>query len=98
MQLEYEKLSAMLNELLNKKNDLEKTDIHSVTGKIKNGSLIKTSRGYLFLGPTIGKIIVDDIPVMTVSLQSPIGLKLSGQNVGNSIEVNGMNYVIESIA
>jgi len=98
MQIEYEKLSVMLNDQLYKKSDLEKTDIKSVTGKIKNGSLVKTNYGYLFLGPTVGKIIVDDIAVMTVSLQSPIGLKLSGQKVGNSIEVNGMNYVVENIA
>jgi hypothetical protein len=98
MQLEYEKISSMLNDLLHKKSDLEKTDIHSVTGKIKNGSLIKTNHGYLFLGPTIGKITVDEIPVMTISLQSPVGAQLSGRKAGDRVEVNGMKYVIENIS
>ena len=73
MQIEYEKISRLLKEMQRQKNDLEKVDIDSVSGKIKNGSIIKTNNGYLFLGAAVGKIEVDGIPVMSITPGSPIG-------------------------
>lgn len=97
MQIEYEKISRLLDEFQRQINELEKIDIHSVSGKIKSGSFIKTNVGYLFFGAAIGKINVDEIAVMVISLQSPIGLKLSGQKAGDRIEMNGLEYIIEKI-
>ena len=97
MQIEYEKISRLLEEFQRQKNDLEKIDMHAVSGKIINGSFVNTSNGYLFLGPAIGKINVDDISVMSISLQSPIGQKLYGQKAGDAVEMNGLHYVINSI-
>ena len=97
MQIEYEKISRLMDEFQRQKNDLEKIDIHSVSGKIKNGSLINTNHGYLFLGAAIGKINVDDIPVISVSIQSPLGIKLSGKKNGDVVEMNGLEYRINQL-
>ena len=98
MQIEYEKISRLLEEMRRQKNDLEKVDIDSVSGKIKNGSIIKTNNGYLFLGAAVGKIEVDGIPVMSITLGSPIGQKLAGQKKGGVVDMNGLVYVIDTIA
>ena len=97
MQLEHEKISRQLDELNRQKNSLEQIAINTVSSKIINGSLIKTNNGYLFLSVAIGKINVDDIPVMVFSSQSPIGIKMLGHKAGDTIERNGTRYLIEDI-
>ena len=97
MQLEHEKISRQLDDLHRQKNSLEQIAINTVSSKIINGSLIKTNNGYLFLSVAIGKINVDEIPVMVFSSQSPMGIKMLGRKAGDSIEMNGTRYLIEDI-
>lgn len=97
MQIEYEKISRLLEEIQRQKNELEKIDIHSVSGIIKNGSIVKTNNGHFFLGAAVGKLDVDGVQVMTITLQSPIGQKLFGQKKDDFIDMNGLKYVIENI-
>ena len=67
------------------------------TGKIINGSLIKTNRGYFFVSSALGKAVVEGVTVMAVSPQSPLGIKLMGLCRGDITEVNNNRYIIESI-
>lgn len=59
---------------------------------------LKTNKGYLFLSIALGKIVIDDTVVMAISAQSPLGIKLMGLRVNDSVQMNGMGYVIESIS
>ena len=97
MQLEYEKISKQLGELENQKKELDKIDIQTSSSKILNGSLIKANNQWMFLSVALGKITVEGIQVMVFSQQSPIGHKMIGRKEGDSIEMNGINYVIENI-
>jgi transcription elongation GreA/GreB family factor len=96
MQLEQEKISRQLQELLGQKLVLEKINPAAGASQIKPGSLVKTNNGYLFLSIALGKIRVDGVSIVAISPASPLGAKLQGLAAGQSIEVNGTLYKIES--
>ncbi len=97
MQLEQEKISTQLKELISQKAELEKLASISCD-EIKKGSLVNTNRGYLFFSIPLGKINVERTHVMVLSPGSPIGLKLSGLKEGDSAELNSVPYRVEKIA
>lgn len=97
MHLEQEKLAMQLDELLRQKNELLKIEVSNTAKQITKGSLIKTNKGFLFLSVGIGKIVTDDIPVFSLSMQSPLGKNLMGMEAGGELTTNGMQYVIEEV-
>lgn len=97
MQLEQEKISSQLKELLSQKLVLEKIKAASTGGQVKPGSLVKTDKGYLFLSIALGKLAVDDISIAVISPASPLASKLQGLTTGSAVEVNGTRYLVESV-
>jgi hypothetical protein len=97
MQLEQEKLSRHLSQLLNQKTELSKLDIKSPSNTVKKGSLVKTDKGYIFLSIALGKIIFEEETIFTVSALSPIGVQLLGLKEKDVADLNGTKYKIESI-
>lgn len=89
-------LTQLVGACLQKKA-LEKINPAIVATWVVPGSLIKTSRGYLFLSLSMGKATLDGITVTTVSPQSPLGIKLMGLKKGDTAEVNNNTFFIESI-
>lgn len=97
MQLEQEKLSAQLHELLEQKSTLESIDISIRSSEIIKGSLIETDRGILFLSIALGKINAGNETIICLSPVSPLGGKLLGKKVGDVIIVNNTSYTIRII-
>ena len=97
MQLEQEKISKQLDEILVQKTVLEKIDCRLKSTKIIHGSLIKTNKGYLFLSVALGKMRVNDIDIMALSPQSPLGVKLMGLTVNSNVQINTITYTINEI-
>jgi hypothetical protein len=97
MQLEQEKISKQLDEVLVQKAMLQKIDIAVTTEQITKGSLIKTNKGYLFLSIALGKINVEGIDIIVLSPQSPLGLKLMGLTAKSSVAINAITYIIEDV-
>ncbi len=97
LQIEQANKRTQLQEIVAQKNALEKIDPTIVAPVIVNGSLIKTNKGYLFMSVALGKITVEDIVVVSLSPQSPLGMKLLGLKEGDKVEMNNNNYVIENI-
>ena len=97
LQIEQTNTRAQLQEFLNQQAALEKInpDVHANT--ILNGSLIKTNRGYLFMSVALGRAVVDDVTVIALSPQSPLGQKLMGLKAGESAEINNTAYLVEGI-
>ena len=97
LQIEQANTRAQLQEVLNEQATLEKInpDIHAAT--ILNGSLIKTNRGFLFISVALGRAVVDDVAVIALSPQSPLGQKLMGLKVGERAEINNAVYLVECI-
>lgn len=97
MQLEHEKISRQLDEVLAQKSVLERIDYKMQAPHISMGSLVKTDKDFLFVSVGIGKITVDDVAVIALSPQSPLGKKLIGLHTNEMAEINGVWYLIESI-
>jgi transcription elongation GreA/GreB family factor len=96
MQLEQEKISKQLSEVVAQKASLEKLE-NITSDKIRAGSLIGTNRGFLYLGIAPAKITVEETNITVLTEFSPLGKKLVGLKTGDQAEVNGMAYIIESV-
>lgn len=96
LQIEQKNAAAQLENLILQKAVLDKIIPAVTAGCIANGTLVKTNSGYLFISIPLGKIIVDAIAVIALSPQSPLGIKLMRLNVGQTVIVKGINYLIES--
>ncbi len=98
LQIEQENTNRQLTEALVQKEILQKIDAAATAVIVTTGSLVTTSKGYLFVSVALGKISIDGITVTALSLQSPLGTKLKGLKAGDTSIVNGTEYSIESIA
>ena len=97
MQLEQEKISKQLKEVLAQKTDLTKMGYTAPSLEIKKGSLVNTGRGFVFIAVAYGKIIVDETTVMAISPSSPLGAALLGKTRGSETHFNSIRYHIKSI-
>ena len=97
LQIEQANARGQLQEALTQKTIFEKIDPAITATMIVNGSLIKTNRGYLYMSIALGKVLIENIMVITLSPQSPLGIKLMGLKVGGIARMNNLEYVIESI-
>lgn len=76
---------------------LNRISLQSSLDRAEAGSLINTNNGKFFLSIGAGMLNVDGQSFFAVSPSSPIGLKLMGKTAGESFELNGKGYLIESI-
>ena len=98
IQIEHEKIGKQLNDTLSQKAAIEQIDPTQLSAIIGTGSLVKTNRAYLFMIAALGKMNVEGTDVMpTLSMQSPLGQKLSGLKAGDAAEINGTHYMIEEV-
>lgn len=97
MHIEQEKLNHKLKEVLTQKAVLDKIDASTITETIIVGSLVKANGIYLYLSLALPKININQINVIALSPQSPLGNKLMGNKVGFTFEINGTKYLVEEI-
>ncbi len=95
--IEQEKLNHKLREILEQKAILDKIDASQLHNKIALGSVVKANAMYLFISAALPKIVIDGKTIIALSPQSPLGLKLMGNSVGFSFEINGSKFTIESV-
>jgi transcription elongation GreA/GreB family factor len=60
------------------------------------GSLVKTNAGYYYLSVAIGKLSINGQPIIALSPQSPLGSKLTGAAIGDTVEMNNREILIEA--
>lgn len=97
LQIEQAQKREQLKEAQAQLAALNKINPAVTTVRIVPGSLIKTNRGYLFMSTALGKTAIEDITVIALSPQSPLGLKLLTLTVGATTEINNNPYIIESV-
>lgn len=97
VQLEQEKLGKQLSEIETQQQILEKIDVQKIHSSISLGSLVETNRGYLFIAIALGKVNVEGKDIMVISPQSPLGMKLIGRIVNDTISINNINYLVSEI-
>ncbi|MFE3869093.1 hypothetical protein ACFX5E_13570 [Flavobacterium sp. LS2P90] len=98
MHIEQEKLNTKLREVLAQKVVLDKIDAANVSKSIIVGSLIRANGIYLYLSVALPKISVDEVSIIALSPQSPLGNKLLGNEVGFTFEINSTKYLIQEIS
>jgi hypothetical protein len=97
MHLEQEKLNYKLMEVLEQKAILDKIDASLNHTNIGLGSLVQANGIYLYLSLALPKITIDQVNIIALSPQSPLGEKLMGNKVGFEFEINATKYHIDSI-
>lgn len=85
--LEVEKIQAILN----------KIDVHTISDHAHLGSIVYTNNAVYFLSISIGKVSVNKIDYLCVSLSSPIGQLLMGKKKGDTFNFNEKEFKISSI-
>jgi hypothetical protein len=98
MHLEQEKLNYKLKEVLDQKAILDKIDATLTNTKIGLGSLVQANGIYLYLSLALPKITIDQVNIIALSPQSPLGEKLMDNKVGFKFEINATKYHIDSIS
>ena len=97
MHIEQEKLNHKLKEVLAQKAVLDKIDSTTIAKTIIVGSLVKANGIYLYLSLALPKITIDQVNIIALSPQSPLGEKLMGNKVGFEFEINATKYHVDSI-
>lgn len=97
LQIEQRNIKARLEEAREKKKLLEMINIGAGSIAVQKGSLIKTNHGYFYLTVALGKILIDGVSIMAISPQSPLGSKMLGLKVDESLQVSQTTYVIYGI-
>ncbi len=96
-QLEQEKLSKQLNELLNQKNQIKLLNPELVHNKIGNGSLVNTNNGLYYFSIGIGVLEVNDNTIFSLNPLAPLGQSMLGKKAGDSILFNNRKFQILTI-
>jgi hypothetical protein len=73
---------------------IQPTQTHSIAGI---GALVLTNRGAFYLTAPMGKVVVDGNEIMVISPQSPAGKAMLGKKSGDSFDLNGTLFTIESV-
>lgn len=92
--LEQEKLSSQLSELNNQFNILKRIDPNKNPQIISSGSLVETNDIFYFIAIPLGKLIIDNIQVYCISLNSPLGISLSGKRINEKYIFRNISYSI----
>lgn len=97
LQIEQANTRKQLQGFIDQKITLEKINPVIIPSMIGLGSLVKTNRGYLFISVSLGRALVNNISVIALSPQSPLGKKMLGLRAGECITMNDIAYSIEQI-
>jgi len=88
-QLEQEKITKQINELLILQANALKINPSNSAFKISLGSLVKTSNGWYYFSVGIGSFEVNGNSVFALNPKAPIGKLMLGKTENSFIEFNG---------
>lgn len=97
LQIEQEQKRSQLKEAKLQQAAIENIHSSITTTSIVNGSLIKTNKGYFYMSAALGRANIDNISVIALSAQSPLGRQLSGLSIGGVAVFNNTRYQVEHI-
>ena len=97
LQIEQDNIRHQLQEALEQQTRFSSVDRKETNQEVVQGCLVRTNRGWLLLSVALGKTIIEGIPVIALSPQSPLGKELMGRKPGDKISINGFDYIIEEI-
>lgn len=96
-QLEQEKATKQINQAKEMQVALSKIDVAKTSERVVLGSLVITDKLTFFIAIAVGKVEVEGTSVFVISPASPIGQKLLGLSIGDTLEFNGQTYQIKQV-
>lgn len=97
MHLEEEKLRNQLSQFSKLNKVLHGLKPDKTHKDITLGSLVNTNKGWLYISVPLGKVKIELVDVMVISLASPIGQKLQGKKSGEKMKFNNVAWEIISV-
>jgi transcription elongation GreA/GreB family factor len=97
LHMEQENIALQLSVLMQQKAVLDSMETSVNTASVQFGSLVKTNKGFIFLGVALGKASIENHSVFSISPESPLGKLLMGKMVGDVVNVQAASYEIEGI-
>ena len=97
LQLEMEKASQQLIVAQQMKETLHKINLSESKTKVRLGSLVVTNNATYFMSISVGRLVVDTKEYFAISIASPIGKILLGQQVDSELVFNGNKILIKEI-
>lgn len=97
LQLEMEKASQQLIVAQQMKETLHKINLSESKIKVRLGSLVVTNNATYFMSISVGRLVVDSKEYFAISIASPIGKILLGQQVDSELVFNGNKILIKEI-
>lgn len=96
-QIEIDRLKNNLQVIDNQIIVLEKIKLVTATETASFGALVSTNRGVFLLGVGLGKITTSLGEIYAISLESPLGQQMKGQEMGGSFRLAANDCSIISI-
>ena len=97
MQMEQDKISSQLDQLMTTKNHLKLISPDLMSDAVKLGTLAITDIGNFYISVSLGKVIVDEQEYYAISPAAPLSKVLTGKRVGDSISFRDRRYRILEI-
>jgi len=97
MHLEEEKSRMQYMQIDKEKQNLLKIDIDKDFDNVESGSLVTTSNGEYFFTIGIGRVVLNKKTYYCISQASPIGTKMIGKTIGDTIVFNNTTIEIKDI-
>ncbi len=89
-QLEQEKLTHQINQLLALQQQFSRIQVNTVHTKVQLGSLLETKNGYFYVSVGLGKVEHENNSIFALGIDAPLVRLLLGKKVGESVEFNGI--------
>ncbi len=97
LQREQSHVSKHLQQVIAQKNVLQLLALQQQCEWITRGSLVKTNQGFFYVSVAMPKVEIQNVTVIGISSESPLGNELIGKKPGDQITVNGQIHIIETI-
>ena len=97
LQIEQANTRAQLHDAQEQQAALVTINIDVFTKKVLPGSYVKTNKGNFYISVALGKLIIDGETVTAISPQSPLGAKLMGCCVHDTVTINTHTYLVKSV-
>lgn len=88
---------ARLNELQKLSATLSLIPASQNSTTVQPGSVVFTDNGNYYLSVSAGALHAGGVRFHAISSSSPLGVKLTGRRVGDTIELNGKRFTIDGV-
>lgn len=95
--IELDRLNNLYGNLIKNGTMLKGISSKEKHSSVRLGSLVKTSSRYLFFCGGMGKVIIGDVNILTMSMGSPIGQLFLGKSIRDEVTFNKSTEIIEDI-